>query len=176
MSTIADSMLDGVHVTEHTSYSARSRVNGTARVEALQIGVRSHQERLRRRLARRIASWAGLLLAGYWVVAFTLTHLPMRGAGGPMFGIRHADKLAHLLIYAGLSGLLSIWFGVRRRMDGAVAVAVIVLLALSSYATFDELSQIPVGRNADLRDWFADLAGINLGLCGFFALRAWVRR
>jgi hypothetical protein len=135
----------------------------------------ARRERLRKRLARRIAGWAGLLLLGYWAAAFTLTHLPMRG-GGPLFGIPHADKFVHLGLYAGLSGLLSVWFGVRHRIGGAVAVAVVVLFALAAYAAFDELSQIPVGRTADMQDWLADLAGINLGLCGFFALRGWVRR
>lgn len=100
----------------------------------------------------------------------------MKGGGGPLFGIPHADKLVHLAIYAGLSGLLSVWFGVRHRIGGAVAVAAVVLLALAAYAAFDELSQIPVGRDADFVDWLADVTGIGLGLCGFFVLRGWVRR
>lgn len=163
-------------MTEHSTLTARSTAQrGPASLQPL-IRLTAHRERLRRRMARRIAGWAGLLLLGYWLTAFALTHLPMKGEGGPMFGIPHADKLVHMTIYTGLSGLLSVWFGVRHRIGGAVAVAVVVLFALAAYATFDELTQIPVGRDADVLDWLADLAGIHLGLCGFLLLRAWVRR
>lgn len=132
------------------------------------------RERLRKRLARRAAGWAGLLLLGYWLAAFTATHMPMRPPGPG--GIPNLDKVVHLAIYTGLALLLSVWFGVRKRVGGAMFVAAAVLVALTAYATFDELTQIPVGRTADFRDWFADLAGINFGLFGFFALRSWVRK
>jgi hypothetical protein len=142
-----------------------------------QVRLSIRRERLRRRCARRIAARAGLLLVGYWIAAFALTHVPIpKGTGGPLFGLPHADKVVHVTIYAGLSLLLSVWFGVRKRIGGALAVAAIVLVCLATYAAFDELTQIPVGRSADLRDWIADVAGIHLGLLGFFALRAWVRR
>lgn len=164
-------------MTEHTTLMPRpdARRDTSPAEPRIRFTV-ARRERLRKRLARRIAGWAGLLLLGYWLVAFTLTHLPMKGGGGPLFGIPHADKLVHLAIYAGLSGLLSVWFGVRHRIGGAVAVAAVVLLALAAYAAFDELSQIPVGRDADFVDWLADVTGIGLGLCGFFVLRGWVRR
>lgn len=134
----------------------------------------ARRERLRKRVARRATAWVGLMLVGYWVLAFTATHMPMKG-GGP--GIPHLDKAVHLTIYTGLALLLSVWFGVRKRVGGAMFVAGAVLVALVAYATFDEVSQMAVaGRTADVRDWFADLAGIHLGLFGFFALRSWVRR
>jgi VanZ family protein len=134
-------------------------------------------DRLRRRIARRAAAWAGLLLAGYWTTAFAATHLPMPHEGnGNFLNVPHADKFVHFGMYCGLALLLSVWFGVRRRIGRAVLVAGIVLCVLSGYAAFDEISQAPVGRDPDLHDWFADLAGVNVGLCGFFALRRWVRR
>lgn len=163
-------------MTEHISLTGRPAIRRGVSPPEPSIRFTARRERLRRRLARRIAGWAGLLLCGYWIAAFALTHLPMKGGGRPFLDIPHADKLAHLAIYTGLSGLLSVWFGVRQRIGGAFGVAVVVLVSLTAYATFDELTQIPVGRHADLFDWFADLAGILLGLCGFFALRAWVRR
>ena len=137
----------------------------------------ARQERLRRRLARRIAGWAGVLLIVYWLGAFTLTHMPMPAEkGGEWAEIPHADKLVHMTLYTGLALLLSVWFGVRKPVGGALVVALVVLCVLAGYAAFDEISQAPVGRDPDIRDWFADVGGVNLGLCGFFGLRRWVRR
>ena len=161
-------------MTEHSTLTTRRSATRTAPPPEPQIRITAaRRERLRKRLARRLAGWAGLLLVLYWLAAFALTHLPMRPGTG---GIPHLDKVVHLTIFTGLSLLLSVWFGVRKRVGGALLVAGCVLVALSAYAAFDELSQIPVGRTADVRDWCADFAGINLGLLGFFALRAWVRR
>lgn len=153
--------------------TALKRLSQKAVPAAPQVRLSMRRERLRKRVARRAAAWAGLILAGYWLLAFAATHVPMRPGTG---GIPHLDKAVHIVIYTGLALLLAAWFGVRKRIGRAKLVALIVLVALAAYATFDEVSQIPVGRTADLRDWFADLAGINFGLCGFFALRSWVRR
>ncbi|MBA3314795.1 MAG: VanZ family protein [Planctomycetaceae bacterium] len=136
----------------------------------------ARKERLRRRFARKVAAWAGVILVVYWLGAFTMTHLPMPKEARLAHDIPHADKIVHLTIYTGLSLLLSVWFGVRKRLGGAVLVAAAVLCLLAGYAAFDELSQSQVGRTPDLRDWFADVAGIHLGLVGFISLRSWVRR
>ena len=166
-------------MTEHSTLAARRAtaapgvIPGVFSPEPPVRQSAARRERLRKRVARRAAAWAGLLLVGYWLLAFTATHMPMRPGNG---GIPHLDKAVHLTIYTGLALLLSVWFGVRKRVGGAMFVAGAVLVALVAYATFDEVSQIPVGRTADVRDWFADLAGIHLGLFGFFALRNWVRR
>ncbi len=37
----------------------------------------ARKERLRRRFARKVAAWAGVILVVYWLGAFTMTHLPM---------------------------------------------------------------------------------------------------
>lgn len=136
----------------------------------------ARKERLRRRFARRVAGWAGVILVIYWLGAFAMTHLPMPKEARLTHPFPHADKVVHLAIYTGLSLLLSVWFGVRKKVGGAVLVAAIVLCVLAGYAAFDELSQSQVGRTPDMRDWFADVAGIHLGLIGFIALRGWVRR
>jgi VanZ family protein len=101
--------------------------------------------------------------------------MPNEGGGG-LLGIPHADKLVHLSMYTGLSLLMCVWCGVRRHVSRALVIAAVVSCVLAGYAAFDEISQGPVGRDPDLRDWFADVAGINFGLFGFFAIRAWVRR
>jgi VanZ family protein len=136
----------------------------------------ARKERLRRRFARKVAAWAGVLLVVYWIGAFAMTHLPMPKEARLTQEIPHADKVVHLAIYAGLSLLLSVWFGVRKRVGGALLVAAVVLCLLAGYAAFDEISQGKVGRDPDIRDWCADVAGIHFGLVGFVALRGWVRR
>jgi VanZ family protein len=44
-------------------------------------------------------------------------------------------------------------------------------LAGTMYATFDELTQIPVGRTCDVNDWAMDVLGIACGLVAFQVLR-----
>lgn len=46
-----------------------------------------------------------------------------------------------------------------------------VWLVGTLYGAFDEITQIPVGRHADVRDWISDIAGIVLGLTLFRLLR-----
>jgi VanZ family protein len=164
-------------VTEPSTLSARR--NTELRIHRPEPQVRitvARKERLRRRFARKVAGWAGVILAMYWLGAFAMTHVPMPSEAKLAHQIPHADKIVHLTIYTGLSLLLSVWFGVRKRFGGALLAAAVVLCLLAGYAAFDEISQGQVGRDPDLRDWFADVAGIHLGLVGFIALRGWVRR
>ena len=92
--------------------------------------------------------------AVYWVVLFTMTHLPPknlpRGPGG--------DKLHHFGGYFVLSFLLgaTLWqaFPSRRRV-----IPLLVVLAAMAYGAVDEVTQLAVGRSCELNDWFADVAG-----------------
>ena len=45
----------------------------------------------------------------------------------------------------------------------------IIAAVLAAFGACDEITQIPVGRNCDLRDWFADVAGIAAGMAVFAA-------
>ena len=136
------------------------------------------KERPAHRLWRNLLRWIGVCLVVYWILAFALTHVPFSNESHEVaaWSIPHIDKVAHIAIYTGLSFLLSVWFGMRRKSRGAIAVALVVSLVLAAYAALDEITQGPVGRDPDVKDWFADLAGINLGLCGFFTLRRWLGR
>ena len=135
-------------------------------------------ERRAKRLARRFLPFVGLCLAVYWIGAFALTHMPLENESKVVssWQIPHADKIVHMGVYTGLAFLMSVWFGVRRGVSGAIWVALVVSLVLAGYAAFDEITQGSVGRDPDVKDWFADMAGINLGLFGFFTLRRWLRR
>lgn len=107
----------------------------------------------RRRLLKRL--WLG-----YWMLLFTLTHVPMPSSDA--VNIPNVDKLAHFGCY-GLLAYLSgrYWASADRRrttlrlMGWAVAYA--------AYGAFDEWLQQFVNRTMSLYDWLADLGGIGLG-------------
>lgn len=111
-----------------------------------------------RRLSR-----IGILLAigsvGYLGLLWIGTHLP--GNSAPQVG--HFDKVMHAGAYFGLAILVMTTCVQFLRPSLMTIFAVIgILLVL---AVGDELLQIPVpGRNADVLDFFADMAGIISGV------------
>jgi VanZ family protein len=114
---------------------------------------------------------AVIALACYWVLLFTLTHIPTNRL---MSLFRISDKLVHLAAFAGLSFLLAwaIPTNRQRMMDNVLLAGALGLL----YAGFDELLQIPVGRTADWFDFLADGAGIVLGLSFYTLIRSYLIR
>ena len=89
-----------------------------------------------------------------------------------------SDKTGHFVAYAGL-GLLCV-----RAVGGGLPcrvvlrVAALALAIAAAYGAFDEIHQwfVP-GRSADIRDWFADVSGvlIGIGVCwlwGIIAVRS----
>ena len=102
-------------------------------------------------LTRRLL-W--LLTALYWTVLFALTHTrPIHIVRGPS-----NDKVQHFLAYFVLGCLLGVTLWVarpaRRRM-----LPLLVIAVGAAYGVFDELTQIPVGRDAEVLDWLADVSG-----------------
>ncbi len=122
----------------------------------------------------RFVSWTTLaagLLAAYWLLLVTGTHLPSHSMGPA----RYNDKLAHLTGYAGLAFLLSWAWTTRRplRPVGAWLVWGICVL----HGALDELTQIPVpGRSGEFGDWFADSGGAAIGLACFCTIWLVYRR
>src|SRR5689334_14353646 len=120
----------------------------------------------------KIRTGTTLLLAGYWLSLFVATHVPHVPIE---FASPNADKWEHLSAYGFLAFLLaarqSLWQPLNWKGFGRIA-AIVAL-----YGIFDELTQIPVGRHADVMDWFADICGCALGLAAFAAVHAvFVRR
>lgn len=98
----------------------------------------------------------GAALTGYWSLLFVGTHIPKP----PVLNFQHADKLVHFAAFAILASLITAIFfqqqlGIRDFVIGFVCLV---------YAGVDELTQIPVGRTADVYDWLADCAGIVVGI------------
>ncbi len=113
---------------------------------------------------------ATILLVIYWIAVFTATHLPKVGL--PSYP--NADKIAHFVAFSGLAFLMAWAIPTRRdRPRWNVLVAAIVCL---SYGAFDEFTQIPAGRTADIQDWFADCLGTTFGLTIYLISRAWLWR
>jgi VanZ family protein len=106
-----------------------------------------------------------LLTALYWLALFVLTHLPPNTLHGP-----GGDKLHHFLAYMVLSFMLgaTFWqvFPKRRRI-----VPILVILVGAGYGVFDELTQIPVGRDAEVGDWIADISGATTAAAALFLLQ-----
>ena len=116
--------------------------------------------------ARKIRTGTTLLVAGYWLALFVATHLPRIPAALTMEG---ADKWEHLGTYATLACLLAFRNSLGQPVNWKCLLRIAVLVAL--YGVFDELTQIPVGRHADVEDWFADILGSAIGLSAFCAMR-----
>lgn len=109
-----------------------------------------------------------ILLTCYWLVLFAATHVPRDFPALP--GGRVA-ALAHVAAYALLAGLLAVTW---QRSAGLLTVQHLrwVWIVLMVYAALDELTQIPVGRDGNVRDWCADAIGALIGLAVFYWLFA----
>ena len=117
----------------------------------------------------RTVLWA--ITGLYWVVLFVMTHLPPRRLPhGP-----GSDKLHHFLAYLVLSFLLgaALWqaFPSRRRW-----MPMLVVLAAMAYGAFDEFTQIAVGRDCELNDWLADVAGACFAGAALYLLQIYFAR
>ncbi|MGV3482977.1 MAG: VanZ family protein [Planctomycetaceae bacterium] len=108
---------------------------------------------------------ATCVLALYWLLIFTGTHLPTLPKMSPVV----TDKLLHFTAFFGLSILLCWVIQTRRHVWQKFAwVAVIAI----SYAGFDEITQSFVrGRTTDVKDFAADCLGIFTAIALYAALR-----
>jgi len=79
-------------------------------------------------------------------------------------GIQVSDKGLHCLAYLVLVFLL--WFAISpsRKVEWRRATVWWILFVVAWYGVFDEWLQGYVGRNPDVMDFFADLAGALIGL------------
>jgi len=113
-----------------------------------------------------------VLLVLYWPMLFILGHIPVPQV------VREADvsdKSLHFLAYLILVFLL--WFAISgdKKVDWRKAAVWWVLSIIVVYGILDELLQSCVaGRSCDIRDFFADLAGILTGLILFSFFTFWL--
>lgn len=101
----------------------------------------------------------GLIL--YWVLLFTVTHIPLKKGTIP----QGTDVPLHFIAYAGLSFLLTCWLSLK--WDKLTLKRLLaVFIGVSLFGMLDELLQgIPIlQREPSLDDWAADSLGALLGI------------
>jgi VanZ family protein len=120
-----------------------------------------------RRFLNSPRTWQ-IALAGYWLALFVGTHIPNNV---PLLPSDGADKLAHFAAFALLATLLATtWQLAAGHLTARHLVVVWIVVVL--YAAFDEWTQTPVGRDANIWDWTTDTLGALFALTLF----AWLRR
>jgi VanZ family protein len=121
--------------------------------------------------SNRLKTWALALLVVYWLALFVGTHVPR----GPheLLPKNVSDKLLHFTAYGGLAFLLCLNWSLRRPLGWRQFAIVLALLA--GFGAFDEITQIPVGRDCDILDWTADVTGATLGVGAFLLVSSVVR-
>lgn len=94
-------------------------------------------------------------LALYWPAIFILSHIPMTRL--PRVGV--SDKTLHYFAYMVLIFLL--WFAIspNKKVNWRKPAVWWVLFVVVWYGVMDEWLQSYVGRNADVKDFIADLVG-----------------
>lgn len=108
----------------------------------------------RRPLATTLRIPATLLAAGYWLCMFIGTHMPQPER---LISPDVWDKALHAAAYAGLTALVLFNLLLRGPLRWSRMVTVVALVTL--VGLFDELTQIPVGRDFEWLDLAADLTG-----------------
>src|SRR5215471_3024742 len=122
-------------------------------------------------LASRILSRTLLVVTGiYLAIIFTLTHLPPR----KLPHVNLWDKLEHFLAYGLLGGLLFVTLWVLRPQTQRLWLVVLVIAM--AYGAFDEITQIPVGRDCSIRDWSADVLGVGIAVACLSLIRSRFQR
>ncbi len=102
-----------------------------------------------------------IVWVGCFTAAFIATHLPPSNLpSAPWI----SDKVEHFLGYLGLY-FVTVW-RFRRYTDSPTRSVrpIAIFVGLAAYAAMDELTQPFVGRTAEWGDWFADLAGVMVGI------------
>lgn len=112
------------------------------------------------RRLKRIAARARTLAVVYLLLLFIGTHLPSDRVEALA---TTSDKWLHFAGYAVLTVcVLAGWELTIGALEPKHYFA--VWLAGTLYGAFDEVTQTPVGRSADLNDWMADVLGVVCGL------------
>ncbi len=107
----------------------------------------------------------------YWVLLFIGTHMP---ANQLLASMHQSDKVLHLGAFAGLAFLMA--WAIPSNMHKLNRNTFLAAFVTVVYAGLDELLQIPVGRTADWRDFYADCFGIGMGLLAYSLARAFIFR
>jgi len=98
----------------------------------------------------------------YWPAIFIGTHIPQIPQWVGQIVI--SDKVVHFVAYLFLSFLLWLAVNPDKKVHWRKPAVWVILFAVVWYGVIDEWLQMYVGRDADVHDFFADLAGAVTGL------------
>ena len=106
---------------------------------------------------KRLRRWQRFLLFScitLWVTAFTISHIPAKKLPeGPI-----GDNWLHFIGFFVLASWFH-WTLIAYRHPRWRRIALVVSV-MALYAAFDEITQPMFNRYGDVRDWFADMAGM----------------
>lgn len=124
--------------------------------------------------------WLMRLLVAYVIALVLATHMPSDPDLLPQVHWQAADKVVHFGIYCGLATLMAFALSWRcadpkSRTGLSAAWFAGIAIFVGAFAAIDELTQPWTGRETDLKDWIADVAGMAVGLI-CFALISLYRR
>lgn len=113
-----------------------------------------------------------IALVIYWPAIFIATHIPLT-IPSLLFEFRISDKILHFAAYFILVFLL--WFTINpnKKVNWKKAVVWWILLVVVWYGVFDEWLQGYVGRNPNIQDFMADLAGAVAALLILTVFNFW---
>ena len=113
------------------------------------------------------------VLVLYWPAMFILMHLSPVKISHLLSNVRIWDKVLHYLAYLLLVFLL--WFTINpeKKVNWKKAAVWWILLVVVWYGVMDEWLQGYVGRNPDVKDFLADLAGAVTALVLLTILHFW---
>lgn len=114
-----------------------------------------------------VSRFATPLLLLWWLGSFIATHLPV-SVETP--GLPYADKISHVVIYAGLAFLCALTWQKHATVGIRHMWAIFIILLF--YSCLDEFLQGFVGRTPNIWDGVANVAGIFLGFIVFIKLDA----
>jgi len=107
-----------------------------------------------------------VVLGAYWLLIFTLTHIPPQH----LPHVNLWDKVEHLLAYGALGGVLFLTLWLTRPTMSQIGIVTLAIGMM--YGAIDEWLQIPVHRDCDLIDWFSDTTGLAIAVVCMTAIRA----
>ena len=126
---------------------------------------------MKKRTERTLRTW--ILVVAYLVLIFGVSSIPQSSLSRAHFKV--SDKLAHLAEYAGFGLLLTVALrGTLRRARRWVLMVIVVLVG-AVVGALDETYQATVpGRERELLDWVADVAGVLVGVGLASGITTWL--
>ncbi|MEA3409211.1 MAG: VanZ family protein [Candidatus Eisenbacteria bacterium] len=126
---------------------------------------------MKRRTELTLRTW--ILVVAYLALIFGVSSIPQNPLSHTCFKV--SDKLAHMAEYAGFGLLLTVAARSTLRRVPRWLLMVGVVLTGAAVGALDELYQTTVpGRERELLDWVADVAGVLVGACAAMALNSWM--